>query len=333
MSTNTTIEQLSELRLRGVMEAYEEQLKNPQYRELTFEDRFAMLIDRESLKRKNSAFQRRVRLATLRYYVSIEEIDYTKKRTLNKRQVLELAQSSWIVNHLNLIITGPTGIGKTFIASALGFNACKHGFTAKYVKLGELLSDLMIARHDGTSLKVVRELQKVELLIIDEWLREPMSQAHANELLDLIDSRFRQASTVFISQLEVKDWHPAIVNPALSDAILDRIVHDGIRMELDGDSMRKSTSLLHQDTSNSSENENRQGGGALPNTPSTTFPQVVSLPPPLRSPPPVAREAPSNECRTSATRGTTTTGKSSERREKRKARRSAPTKRIKARRP
>lgn len=249
MLKNNTVEQLSQLRLRGFLEAYEEQIRNPQYRDLSFEERFALLVDRESIKRKNSAFQRRIRLATLRHYSSIEEIDFSQKRNLKKQQVLELAQPSWIESKLNLVITGPTGVGKTFIASALGFNACKLGFTAKYVKLGDLLTELTLARHDGALQKLAKELSKVEILIIDEWFREPLTQAQANELLDLIDTRFRRASTLLVSQVPVEDWHAAVPNPTLADAILDRIVHDALRMELKGESMRKATSPLNKRSS------------------------------------------------------------------------------------
>lgn len=245
MLMDTTLEKLSTLKLRGFLEAYQEQTKSTQYKDLSFDERFAMLVDRESLKRQNNAFQKRVGKAALRSYASIEEIDYSQKRNLRKQQVLELAQPSWIENHHSLIITGPTGVGKTFLASAIGFNACKLGFFVRYLKLQDLLSELLVARHDGTLHKLNKDVSKTNLLIIDEWMREPISQPQANELLDLVDTRFRAASTIFVSQLPVQDWHAAINNPTLADALLDRIVHDAIRLELDGPSMRKVTSPLN----------------------------------------------------------------------------------------
>lgn len=244
MLNNTTVEKLTSLKLRGFLEAYEEQAQSSQYRDLSFEERFALLVDREALKRQNHLFQKRVREAALRSYASIEEIDFLHKRNLRKQQVLELAQPSWIENRLSLIITGPTGVGKTFLASALGFNACRLQFSVRYLKLQDLLSELLVARHDGTAHKLHKAFAKVDLLIVDEWLREALSQGQANELLDLIDTRFRTASTILVSQLPVQDWHAAIANPTLADALLDRIVHDAMRIDLVGDSMRKNTSPL-----------------------------------------------------------------------------------------
>lgn len=244
MLHDTITEKLSQFKLRGFLEAYEEQSNSSQYHDLSFEERFALLLDREALKRQNSAFQKRISTAKLRSYTSIEDIDFSQKRNLRKQQLLELAQPSWINHHHSLIITGPTGVGKTFIASALGFNACKLGFSVRYLKLHDLLAELLIARHDGSSHKTQKTFTAPNLLIIDEWMREPLLQAQANELLDLVDARFRTASTIIISQLPVQDWHAAINNPTLADALLDRIVHDSIRLELQGESMRRKTSPL-----------------------------------------------------------------------------------------
>ena len=246
MLSDTIADKLLAFRLGGFLEAYLEQRENSHYRDLSFEERLAMLIDREMLKKQNHAFQRRVSTAKLRSFASIDEIDFSVKRNLRKQQILELAQPSWIDAKHSLVITGPTGAGKTFIASALGLNACKLGFSVRYVKLRDLQSELLSARHDGESHKCHRSLSKIQLLIIDEWLRESMPEVQANEILDLIDARFRSASTIFVSQLSVSDWHAAFTNPTLADAILDRIVHDTERIELDGDSMRKITSPLKQ---------------------------------------------------------------------------------------
>jgi DNA replication protein DnaC len=245
MLSDTIADRLITFKLRGFLEAYNEQKESSHYRDLSFEERLAMLVDREALKRQNQAFQRRIGAAKLRSFASIEEIDFSAKRNLKKQQVLQLAQPSWIEAKHSLVITGPTGVGKTFIASALGFNACKLGFAVRYLKASDLISELLTARHDGASLSCHRALAKVQLLIIDEWLRESLPQVHANEILDLVDARFRTASTVLVSQLPVPDWHAAITNPTLADAILDRIIHDTERLELNGDSMRKATSPLN----------------------------------------------------------------------------------------
>ena len=244
MLSDTITDKLIGFKLRGFLEAYREQQESSQYRDLSFEERFAMLVDRESLRRQNLAFQKRVGAAKLRSFASIEEIDFSAQRTLRKQQILQLAQPSWIEAKHSLVITGPTGVGKTFLASALGFNACKLGFAVRYIKLSDLISELLTVRHDGGSHRYHRGLAKVELLIIDEWLRESLPQVHANEILDLVDARFRTASTIFVSQLPVPDWHAAIPNPTLADAILDRIVHDSERIEIQGETMRRVTSTL-----------------------------------------------------------------------------------------
>jgi DNA replication protein DnaC len=246
MLSDTITDKLVSFKLRGFLEAYREQQESPHYRDLSFEERFAMLVDREALRRQNLAFQKRIGVAKLRSFSSIDEIDFSAQRNIRKQKILQLAQPSWIEAKHSLVITGPTGVGKTFIASALGFNACKLGFAVRYIKLSDLISELLTARHDGSSHRYHRGLAKVQLLIIDEWLREALPQVHANEILDLIDARFRTASTIFVSQLPVPDWHAAIPNPTLADAILDRIVHDTERMEMQGESMRKVTSTLNR---------------------------------------------------------------------------------------
>ncbi len=189
---------------------------------------------------------RRVREAKLKQSATIEDIDFHSPRKLEKSKLLELAGCNWIRNKHDLFITGPTGIGKTYIACALADKACRGGFKAFYRKTGDLISELLVARGDGSYPKYASKLARTHLLIIDEWLRDPLAQNQAREILDLLDDRFRTKSTIFVSQVPVSDWHKHIADPTIADAILDRIVHDSLRLELAGESMRKRTAKIKQ---------------------------------------------------------------------------------------
>jgi len=238
------IEKLTELRLGGFIHALKEQLESTKYQDLSFEERFSLLVDREFMRRQNMRLQKRLYDAKLKQSATIEDVDFITPRKLDKKLLLEFAGCSWIKNKHNLFITGPTGIGKSFIACALADKACRQGLSAYYIKTADLISALLIARADGSFPKLVMRLAKFQLLIIDEWLRDPLAQQQAREVLDLLDDRFRNASTVFVSQILVAEWHKNILDPTLADAVLDRIVHDAFRLELDGDSMRKLTAKI-----------------------------------------------------------------------------------------
>jgi len=239
-----TIEKLAELRLNGFISAIKEQLESTQYQDLSFEERFSLLVDREYIRRQNVRLQRRLHDAKLKQNAVVENIDFTTPRKLDKKLLLELASGGWIQNKHNLFITGPTGIGKSFVACALADKACRLGITAHYIKAADLISLLLLARADGSYPRQALRLAKFQLLIIDEWLRDPLAVQQAREILDLLDDRFRKASTIFISQIPVTDWHKNILDPTLADAALDRIVHDAYRLELSGESMRKLTTKL-----------------------------------------------------------------------------------------
>lgn len=243
---NQTIEKLSELRLRGFVQGVREQLEDSKYNELSFEQRLAMLVDREHLRRENSRLSRRLSQARLKQSATIENINFQIPRKLKKALLLDLASGSWIHNKHNLFITGPTGIGKSYIACALADKACRLGFSALYIKTSNLIPQLLLARADGSYPSLATKLAKVQLLLIDEWLRDPLTESQARELQDIIDDRYGVSSSIFISQLKVKDWHKNISDPTIADAILDRIVHNAIKMDLDGESVRKLTSMLKQ---------------------------------------------------------------------------------------
>jgi DNA replication protein DnaC len=237
-----TIEKLRFLRLPGFIQALTEQQENRSYHDLSFEERLALLIERESLRRENLRLTARLRAARLKVNASVDQIDFKVARGLSKPKFLELVQGTWLAARHNLIIVGPTGVGKTFIASALADHCCRQGQRVLYTKTGDIAAALEAAKADGSFKQFSAKLLKTTLLILDEWLREPLPLQHAREILDLIDERYRKASCIFVTQLPVKDWHKHIHDPTLADAILDRIVHDSLRIELSGESMRKLTS-------------------------------------------------------------------------------------------
>ena len=239
-----TIDKLSKLKLFGFVTALDEQCQSTSYHELSFEERLSLLVEREYLRREQAKLTRRISAAKLKTRAVVEEIDFSAKRNLKKSKILELAQGNWVQEKHNLIITGPTGVGKTFLACALADKACKLGFTSFYIKTSELSSQLSLAQADGSFSKVLSKFAKTNLLILDEWFRDSLKDNQVRDILDLVDERFRNASIIFVSQIPTKDWHAKISDPTLADALLDRIVHDSLRLELEGDSLRKTTTSI-----------------------------------------------------------------------------------------
>lgn len=239
-----TLEQLKALKLVGFIEAWQEQQAQPTYQDLSFDERLALLVERESLRRHQQRLARRLKQAQLFNSATLAEVDFSVPRGLKKAQFLQWAQGQWLGEHLNLILLGPTGVGKTFLACVLADHLCKQGFSARYLKTADLLCELKLAKVDGSFPKLRKHLAAFDLLILDEWLRDPLSANDARELLDLLDDRYRRASCLFASQFPINQWHQQIAEPTLADAILDRIVHDSLRLSLNGESMRKLTSKL-----------------------------------------------------------------------------------------
>ena len=243
---SATVEQLQTLKLFGMLDAWLEQQALPSYHDLSFDERLSLLVEREHLRRQHLRQKRRLKQAQLpTAEASLESIDYSLPRGLSKAQMLQLAQGQWLRDHLQLLIVGPTGIGKTFIASVLTQHLCRNGQAARYFKTHELLSELKLARADGSFPRLRKQLGNLDLLILDEWLRDALDVNSAREILDLLDDRYRKSSCLFATQLPVEQWHSQIQDPTLADAILDRIVHDSIRLTLKGESMRKMTSPMN----------------------------------------------------------------------------------------
>lgn len=239
-----TLEQLRDMRLTGFVDALREQEESVQYQKLSFDERLAFIVDKEYLNRQTRRLKRTIKKAQLKQQATIEDVDFNTPRKLKRAEFMELAGGNWISKHHNLVIVGPTGIGKSFLACALADKICKLGFQARYYRTNAFLSELLLAKADGSYPKLVAELARTHLLVIDEWLRDTLNHSQAREMLDILDDRYRKASVLFCSQLPVKDWHDRIEDPTIADAILDRIVHDSLRIELDGQSMRKRTSSI-----------------------------------------------------------------------------------------
>lgn len=233
------LDKLVQLRLPAFRNGLLEQLNNPQYTELAFEERLALLVDREFTHRHERRVQRRIQQANFPQPASIEDLDLSASRGLDRRFVLELAQSTWIARHLNTIILGPTGSGKTYLASTLGLSACRNDFTVRYFRTSRLLYQLGLAHQDGSYPSLLASLAKLDLLILDDWMRDPISVSSAQDLLEVLDDRYGRASTLVASQVPVADWFARFPNPTVGDSILDRIIHNAYRLNLLGDSQRK----------------------------------------------------------------------------------------------
>jgi DNA replication protein DnaC len=234
------MEQLSRLRLPAFREGLREQLGNPAvYAPLPFEERLTLLVEQECLRRESRRMKRLVHAARFPLQAEVEDLDLSVSRGLDRKLVLELAQGRWIEQHTNLFLLGPTGCGKTYLACALGRKACHSGMAVRYERTSRLLEEMRIAREQGEWISRLRELARVPLLILDDWMRDPITPLQTQNLLEVFDDRFGHASTMIATQVPVTDWHLRIPDSTLADAILDRLVHNAIRITLEGESQRK----------------------------------------------------------------------------------------------
>jgi DNA replication protein DnaC len=247
MPTQVLYDQLLALRLPAFRQALCEQQSNPQYAELSFEDRLTLLVDHECSQRRENRIHRNIRTAAFPMQAALEDLDFSPSRGLDRRVTLDLGLCNWISSRHNLLVLGPTGSGKTYIACAFGTAAARTGFTVRYHRISRLLHALSQARQagaessrsDGSYSSLLRSLAKINLLILDDWMRDTITIQNAQDILEVLDDRFGHSSTIIASQVPVSEWHLRIPDPTLADAILDRLVHNAQRIQLEGESQRK----------------------------------------------------------------------------------------------
>jgi len=239
MMSSLLIDQLHQLKLAGMASALQHQLEQPEAQGLPFEQRLSLLLDQEVLQRDNRRLSRLLKAAKLRVSACVEEVDYRHPRGIDRGAFVELTHGHWIERKQNLCITGPTGTGKTWLACALGNQACRQGQSVRYLRLPRLFEQLRIAHGDGTYPRLLNQFAKADLLILDDWGIQKMNATQRNDLMEVIEDRHGLRSTLIASQLPVDHWHDYIGEATLADAILDRLLHNSHRLPLKGESMRK----------------------------------------------------------------------------------------------
>ena len=240
MQHSQLIQQLRTLRVPGMVEALEQQLEQPAtHSDLSFEERLGLMIDRETTHRSNNKVERLLKAAKLKLQGYPEDINYTHPRGLDKSTFASLLSGQWIEHHQNVLITGATGCGKTYLGCVLATQACKQGYSVRYFRTSRLLEQLTIAHGDGRFSKLLSQLAKTDVLILDDWGLESLTLGQRNDVLELMEDRHGNRSTLITSQVPIQKWHAAIGDPTLADAILDRLLHNAHRLQLKGESMRR----------------------------------------------------------------------------------------------
>jgi DNA replication protein DnaC len=239
MLNQPTLEKLQIMKLHGMADAFRVQLETTDTSQLSFEERFAMLVDQQWLWKENRALARRLRSAKLKERGVIEDIDYQHPRGLDRKLIRSLASSEWVRQHQNVLLIGPTGIGKTWLGCALAQKACRDGFTILHKRSSELFRDLAVAHVDGSFGRLLTKLARIDILVLDDFAMAPLKDSERRDFLELCDDRYQRRSVILTSQLPLAHWHEQIGDPTLADSILDRLVHNAYRIELNGDSMRK----------------------------------------------------------------------------------------------
>jgi DNA replication protein DnaC len=244
---NQTIGKLCDMKLDGMADAIKEQMSSQQALGLSFEDRIALIVDRQWDLKETRGLRRRLQVAKLKQPAAVEDIDFATSRGLDKAALLSLSECNFIRSHSNIIITGPTGAGKTYIGCAIANKACRLKHSVRYFRCRNLLSAMNLAKADGSYPSFMRKLEKVEVLMIDDWGIAPLDQESARDIFEILEDRSQRGSVIIVSQVPVEQWYDIIAAPTIADAILDRLVHNAYRIELSGESMRKKRSPLTQD--------------------------------------------------------------------------------------
>jgi DNA replication protein DnaC len=244
MTNEQTIEKLYDLKLGAMAEAFRDMLARPDQGQLTFSERLGLLVDHEWLRREDNRLARRLKAARLKVTASVEEVDLHSPRGLDRQVFLSLVGGDYLRQHHNVIVAGATGVGKTFLSCALADKACRDGFAARYYRLPRLCFELALARADGSYLKLLTGLAKTDLLILDDWGIAPLEGQAQHDLLEVIDDRSQAHSTLVASQVPPGEWHQLFTDPTVADAVLDRLLHNAVRIDLKGGSMRKKTSAI-----------------------------------------------------------------------------------------
>jgi len=239
MLNHPTVDKLHQLRLTGMARALAHQSASPEIGLLSFEERLGLLVDSEAAERESRQNAARLKRAKLKQAATPEDVDLRHPRNLDRALFARLMNGQWVSAHQNVLICGPTGVGKTFLACALANQACRQGHSVFYARLPRLLPALVIGRGDGSYAKTLAQLAKTEVLVIDDWALAPLTDEGRRDLLEIFDDRHGARSTIITSQLPVKHWHESIGDPTLADAILDRLVHQAHTLDLDGESLRK----------------------------------------------------------------------------------------------
>lgn len=244
MLIEQTIDKLHAMKLDAMAESLKEQMANPASWELSFEDRISLMVDRQWDLKETRGLRRRLQVAKLRQQAAVEDIDFRAHRGLDKAAMLSLSECNFIRSQANIIITGPTGVGKTYIACAIAQKACRLKHSVRYFGCGNLLSATTLARADGSLPSFLRTIEKTELLVIDDWGMYPLDAQGARDVFEILEGRSGRGSTIIVSQIPVANWYDIITGPTIADAILDRLVHNAYRIEMKGESMRKKLSPL-----------------------------------------------------------------------------------------